>query len=387
MKIGFLVNDLALGGAQKVVFDIVSRLSPSEFEPVIFPLIDYESIYPGRANLRGKFEELGIKVINIGASARPSLADLKILKSAFIKERPHVIHTHLPLSSIFGTVAARWAGIKKIIIHEHNTHNFYSTKIRLALKGLRPFTALTICYSDAVEKELFNSENILTDPLEKINRKSYTIYNGVDLGKVDAVKLETNFEEKRKSVGLLPEDIVIICAARFVDWKAQEYLIKAFSMAAKGQKDIKLLLAGDGPRLEPARKLAADLNISQKVFFLGPRNDIFELLSISDIFSLVFAYPDDFNSEGIGVAGLEAMAFSLPPLIGDYPESHKFIKNDINGLLVEPKNPEALSKAIIKLAVDKSRRAAIGVQARKFVEKNFSLENIVSIYESVYKLI
>lgn len=153
--------------------------------------------------------------------------------------------------------------------------------------------------------------------------------------------------------------------------------MEALNILRKQREDWSLIIVGDGPAKKIYEELSYDLNISNKVSFLGykAKNEIAELMRNSDIFVLPSLW-DNFPC-----ALIEAIASGLPVIstsVGGIPE----IVNDDIGYLVEPKNPQALSDAINKMlnSLDKFNKNFIAENA-----KRFSYETIGSMIHSIYK--
>ena len=138
------------------------------------------------------------------------------------------------------------------------------------------------------------------------------------------------------------------------------------------------LIIGGGRREAEMRRLAAELGLAGRVHFLGPRDDVPDLLSALDIFVL----PS--HSEGVSLALLEAMAASLPVIatrVGGLPE---VVTDGENGLLIPPQDPEALATALERLLADPDLAQKLGGNARKQVEANFSLERLGREINEIY---
>ncbi|MDZ7960110.1 MAG: glycosyltransferase family 4 protein [Aulosira sp. DedQUE10] len=159
-------------------------------------------------------------------------------------------------------------------------------------------------------------------------------------------------------------------------------LIEAFAKLPDSQKaSTQLILAGDG-EITKAQQLAASLNLTEKVTFLGWINSkqINELLSQANIFVL-----PSYN-EGLPMAILEAMGWGLPIIatpVGGIPE---LLVNNHNGLLVTPGNIQQLTQAIQLLIADESLRLSLGKVARQNVEK-FDIRNYChNLAETYYSI-
>lgn len=377
IRVALVLNDFGVGGAERLVEQILTRIDKTRFECYLITLFDKAE--PCRLPLEVMVRRFAFH----GLTDAKSLRDLR----RFLKEiKPDVIHCHLPNAVVAGGSTAAALRIP-FIIHEHQTQRFHSWKLRLLYRLLRPFAALTICYADSVEEDIFGSSQTLSAPPEKITRRSYTILNGVDIQAIDFALSYTDRAAKRSELGLGVNDFVITSVARFVEWKGHKLLIEAFASVAPTVPDAKLLIAGDGPLLEELRAKVRDMRLESRVFMPGARSDVYEILAASDIFSLVFTYSTTMYGEAIGIAGFEAMAAKLPVIVGAYRNVDRYISDEKNGVIVQPRSSVALANAFLQLVRDPKLRSRIGMQARAFVERELDWSAIMPIYEAIYRLV
>ncbi|NEU78908.1 glycosyltransferase family 4 protein [Nostoc sp. UIC 10630] len=179
--------------------------------------------------------------------------------------------------------------------------------------------------------------------------------------------------------------ISLVCCGRVGQRKGTFDLIKAFANLPNHQKKYtQLILAGDG-EIEKAQQLAASLNLSDQVTFLGwinsEKRD--EVLSQADVFIL-----PSYN-EGLPLAILEAMGWSLPVIATPVGGISELVISNQNGLLVTPGNIKQLSSAMELLIENENLRLSLGSNARKNVEpldiKNCSIR-LADIYNSLSQI-
>lgn len=384
IKVTAVINDITLGGAQSVLLSIASLIDKEQFLFSVCYLRDY--VPEGVPDFRTPFEEAGTPLTNLGKGKKPSLlASFFLLFRYLLRERPDVLHCCLPDAVIAGVIAGRLVGVKKIIIHEMNTHNFYSKKLEFFFKVARRFADLTITYSETLETELVGDYEILQKPVSALGRKSYTIYNGINLAVVDETKHLASRDEKRKELGVDPEEILIFSAARLIGWKGFEFLIRAAPKVIASGERVCILIAGGGEQEAFLQSLIEELHLAPHVRLLGARTDVYEILAVSDIYPQAYAYPEGFSSISISMSGMEAMAFGLPIIASRYPALYEHIEHEENALIVEPRDVDGIAEALIALVRSRDSRERIGGNARHFVEEYFSSEKMVKIYESIYK--
>ena len=171
---------------------------------------------------------------------------------------------------------------------------------------------------------------------------------------------------------------ILINVARLSREKNHALLVRAFSKAVQSCPNLELWLVGDGELRRDIEELVKQLGLEEKVKFFGVRSDVPELLSQADIFVL----SSDYEEFGLVVA--EAMAAGLPVIataIGGIPE---ILEGGRAGILVPPKDVDALAKAIVELARDEKKRAELSDYGRKLVAERFDIRRTVREYEKLY---
>ncbi|NIM91388.1 MAG: glycosyltransferase [Candidatus Aminicenantes bacterium] len=205
--------------------------------------------------------------------------------------------------------------------------------------------------------------------------KLKTIYNGIDID--DFNEKEGNYT--KKALGLKDNNMVIGSVANFFPNKGLHYLIKGISELAKRHPNLVLFLVGDGPLRNELIAETKELNITDKVFFLGHVNNIPQVLKLFDIFVLPSL------KEGFPWAILEAMAAKkaiVATEVGGVPE---MIKDGESGVLVKPGDIDSLVKKTRALLIDSRLREKLGEAAQKRVAQKFTLKKMIEETESFYE--
>lgn len=181
----------------------------------------------------------------------------------------------------------------KIIIHAHNTRPTHKGVLLLLIHYLNRWVVakmadeLVACSTEA-GKFMFGKEKFLLIP------------NGIDTDKY--VYKETVRVEKRNELHIGLNSVVYICVARFTEQKNQIYLLDLFAEILKINPNSVLLLVGDGPLMSSVRMHAEAKGVLAKVMFLGPRDDVNQLLIAADAFLMFSLF------EGLPIAAVEAQA-------------------------------------------------------------------------------
>lgn len=173
------------------------------------------------------------------------------------------------------------------------------------------------------------------------------------------------------------EEKIIIHISNFRKVKRVPDVVQTFSLIQK-QIPSRLILVGDGPDFSEVENLIMKLNLKDKVWLLGEQTSIVELLSISDLFILTS------ETEGFGLAALEAMSCEVPVVCYNVGGLNEFVFDGINGFLVPLGNIELLANKSIELLRNDTLRQSFAINARKTVVKNFDSRIITEKYLNLY---
>ncbi len=363
LKVIHLVEDLKIGGAERVIADTTLGLDRKKYEPSVW------CVTRG-GETATELSEKGIEVKILGISSYRNPLNTSKLTRLLKAARPDIIHTHGYFASVIGRLAARRAGTPVILTHVHSTYWEYRKRHIMIERKLSHFTHKIICCSRAVENFVKNTEKI-TD------NKTIVIYNGVDEERFSPLKSPTSI---RTEFGMDEETVVVGTVSSLTPHKGHEYLIQAASLVLGTLPSVKFLIVGDGPLRQRLEDQAKNLNIHPAVIFTGTRKDIPEILSLMDVFVL-----PSHTREGLGIAIIEAMAAERPVVATDIGGIPEVVNNSETGLLVPPGDPKALSKAIIELLQDPSRAKTMGEKGRIRVKEKFTVKKMLSEIENVYQ--
>jgi glycosyltransferase involved in cell wall biosynthesis len=243
-------------------------------------------------------------------------------------------------------------------------------------------------YKKYLIKRVLSSADVIISPSEyyisesrflgEYRDKIVVVPNGINIEDFD---VPYSKEECRKRIGLPINGNIILFVGTLTPAKGPDVLIKAMPRIIKEISDTKLVFVGSGRIEKTLEMLSRKLGINEHVKFAGFVGDTLKKASYyraADIFVLPSIEPESF-----GIVNLEAMACGIPIVaskIGGIPD---VVKDRKNGLLVPPKDSEALADAIIYLLENKDVREKIGKNARKKVG-GYSWEKIAEETEKVY---
>ncbi len=183
----------------------------------------------------------------------------------------------------------------------------------------------------------------------------------------------------RAELGAREDDEVIVGVARYVPGKGLEDLVRVLAGVRATRSRARLWLVGDGPLRASLAALASSLGVGDAVTLVGERGDVPDVLRSADV--LAFAS----ESEGFGLAPLEAMASELPAVAFALPSLAEFMDDGRNAVLIQGRDVGAMARAIAGLLGDPARGRALGAAGREAVEAGFACERGASRLVEVYR--
>lgn len=369
-KILHLITDLSTGGAEVMLFRLLSHVDRSSFYNIVVSMTD-------DGTLGKHIKTLGIPVYTLNMKKGvPNPMGLLHLVRLLLKERPQILQTWLYHADLLGLLAGKLTRISNIIWNLRCSYmdmRHYSRLSGLVVKTLAKlskFPDVVVVNSETGKK--FH-ENIGYNP----NRWEI-VPNGFDLN-----IYKPNPESRikfREDLGLSENTILIGLIARFDPMKDHKNFIKSALVLLKKFDNIHFILVGRGIN-ENNTLLMKDIIGSKKekhFHLLGERADIPYIMSALDI-SSSSSFGEGFPNN-IG----EAMACSIPCVVTDVGASALIVGG--TGMVVPPRNSQALAKAWSELIdLERGVREQLGMAARKRIMENFNLPDITARYEKLYK--
>ncbi len=195
-------------------------------------------------------------------------------------------------------------------------------------------------------------------------KKIINIANGLDMQLFHPIPKD----EARKHLNLETKEKYILAVGRLSKSKGHSCLIQAFNKLLESNQDLRLIIVGDGEERENLKNLAVQLNIADKITFTGfQKNNLIPLwLNSADIFIL----PSQL--EGTPNILLEAMACGLPVIATKVGGVEEIIKNQLNGLLIEPNSIMEIENAIEQFLGNPLIRKNMGEAALKTISEQFT---------------
>lgn len=363
-RIVHFTDSTGFGGAEHALLQLLEHLDREAWQPVLL----YHAT-PDGAPLVHRAQRANIPrhAVPIMPDGVAGLRRLPGFVRSLLHIRPVIFHAHLtwPLSSKWALVGAMIARIPSIVATEQLWMDLpYSTWVRTQQRLLGRGIARYIAVSKHVAEQRRSTFSV---PEQKVT----VIYNAVDLSRFEADIKPTLREQW---TGGVQRPVVLTCA-RLDAQKGQRYLLEA----AARVPDALFVLAGDGPDRTSLEALARTLGISERVLFLGQRQDIPELLANCDIFVLPSLF------EGFPLSILEAMAAARPVIASQIGGVDEAVVDSVTGVLVPPRDSTALADAILRMLADPRHAADLGHAGRLRVHQAFSVQRMATQVDALYR--
>ena len=292
-----------------------------------------------------------------------------------------------------------WAMKRKkcLLVHFHDAHSAAVGSVAASLAKV-PFRIITRRVDFPLKKNYFSRRKYMknVDAIIAISEgvKKVLVEGGVDPENVEVISSGIDFSSFEEDSSALTskdylhrefsfavDDYLVGIVAHLADHKGHQYLIQATKILKQQAPKIKTIIVGEGPLSMELDRQAKELDVEDIIFFLGFRKDIPKILSSLDLFVL------SSHLEGMGSSILDAMASRLPVVatkVGGIPE---VVIHGETGLLVPPRNPSALARAILMLYSNKTLASRLGQKGYELVHRKFSAEamadKVVRLYEKI----
>jgi glycosyltransferase involved in cell wall biosynthesis/ribosomal protein S18 acetylase RimI-like enzyme len=270
-----------------------------------------------------------------------------------------VVHTHNPKPGVMGRIAARRVGVPVVV---NTVHGLYA-KPEDALRRRLPVLALEGLAARFSHLELYQSEEDLVwaRGLRVVGReRSLLLGNGTDLERFrpDAVDPD-KVTALRDELGIPRDAIVVGAVGRLVAEKGYRELFEAARRVRARRPNVRFLVVGS-PDEDKSDGIGRDelSAVADDVVFAGWRTDVRDLLAAMDVFVLASW------REGLPRSAVEAAAMARPMVLTDIRGCREVARDGVEGLLVPPRDPDALTAAIGRLVDDVALRDRLGAAAR-----------------------
>jgi len=300
----------------------------------------------------------------------------KLLKHLIDSNGFKLIHCHTPVGGVVGRLAARDARKRgtKVLYTAHGFHFYKGAPIKNWLLYY-PVEKWLAKYTDHLIT--INDEDYQLVIKKKFKAKQVSHVNGVG---IDLNRFEQTSEEKRqelrKRYGYDADAFILIYVAEMTFRKHQDLLINAMHKLRLEIPNIRLLLVGDGEKLEEYRNLAKNLRVNDIVEFLGYRNDIPELMSLSNV------AVSSSRQEGLPVNIMEAMAIGLPVVASNCRGNRDLLIANAHESIVQNSTNSFVDEIIqvVENPLTTQRQGDVNT----IHIQNYSIQSVLASMEAIY---
>lgn len=368
LRVFTVVNNLDVGGLERMALSLTRSLDPSRFEPWFVcikgegKLFSELSIPPERRLVleSNRPTNLGFLRLDVGS--------LLALRRFFAAHRPDIVHAHNFGPLIYAGIAAH-AQLERprIVYTEHNQVNSAKKsdlfKFRAYIKLADTVVTVSEDLRQVVHKRLGVSRGVRVIP------------NGI----AEATVSPEARAQVRRDLGVPDDTFLFGTAVVLSEQKGITYLIEAARAVIGRTARARFVVAGDGPLRAALAGEATRAGLGDRFRFLGYQSDVPRLLAGLDAYVLPSLW------EGLPLALLEATRAGLPIVATTVGGNREVVVDGVTGLLVPPADPRALGGALIDVVFDEALRArARAAGPQRFAER-FSLRTMVERYGNLFE--
>jgi glycosyltransferase involved in cell wall biosynthesis len=299
-------------------------------------------------------------------------ATLPALVKVLDEKKADIVHLHGYGATTFGRICAGWRKIPAIL-HEHANHTTTPWFQQLADKALAPYTDLAIAVSQSTADFVINARKMPAD-------KTRVVYLGVPLEEFARPRAPEEIAQARADLGVPEGALAIGTITRLMPFKGNTYLVQAFKSIFERVPHAHGYIIGEGELGAALHAEAKALGILDRLTFSGFKRDVAAALSALDI----AVFPS--LIEGTPLTAFEALAMGKPIVSTDADGLKDILTADRDAVIVPRENAQALADAIVALAGDPARRAALGAGAR-LTGARYDIRAFVEKMEQLYVLL
>ena len=360
-----LAGSSGYGGGERYLELLCDRLDRTRYRPIL--------ICPEPGSFIGRMKERGVETHLVHLAPLFNPIALWQLTRLLVRERVTILQTHGARANFYGRIAGHLAGVPVIISTVHNSLKDYEVSALkrwlyvLLLRLTLPLVHRIICVSDA------NRWDVIEECPAAAARVQ-TVYNGID---PSAFPSQPDRMKVRDELGIVSGPVLVMIA-RLTEAKGHRYLLQAFPNLLKSWPQFSCVFVGAGELHGALHRMAVDLGVERACRFVGVREDIADVLAAADVVVLPSL------SEGFPFVLLEALAMGCPVVASRVNGVPELIEDHKTGLLVPPRDPQALAAAIRELLSNPTATSKMGAVGRALVRERFTANRMVANTTAIF---
>ena len=365
IRILHILSDTNIGGAGRLLYNLSECIDKNKFEFIY--------VFPKGSDLIDVFKGSKIYCISGGCDRSFDPSAIREVKKIISIAQPHIIHTH---SALFARIGARLGGFSKerVVYTKHCVFNIPKIAKYRVFKSIyklidNALAGHIIAVAESAKKELI--------AYGVDERKIQVIINGVQ-----PLRESTNYEKNmlREKLNIAKSSLIVGISARLESYKGHKTLIKSAEiLKQKGINNVVFLILGDGSYYEELKKYSEKLNVSDRILFLGFKQNIAEYVNIFDI-----NVNCSTGTETSSLAISEGLSLSKPAIVSDFGGNPNMVKNGETGYVVKQNDAYSLADKIIYLKNNPAILKYMSQNAKIDFFERFSADIMSCQYESFY---
>lgn len=370
IRVAHLITELNVGGAEQMLYKLVTRMNPDRFRSIVISMTDLGPIGE-------KIAEKGIPVFPLGMSpGKPSLRGSVKLFRCLKQESVDIVQTWLYHADLLGLIVGRVAEVKRVVwgirCSNMDLGRYRSlTDLTFRVNAVMSSLVDAIVVNSVEGKEVHSASGYE-------NRRMIVIPNGFDTELFHPNEESRNW--LRGELRLNEEAVLIGLVARWDPMKDQKTFLSAAAILAETEKSAHFVLVGRGMD-DQNRKLLRYIDqpvLKGRVHLLGLRHDAHRIMAGLDIATSSSAFGEGFSNT-VG----EAMSCGVPCVVTNVGDSPLVVGD--TGVIVPCRDPGALAQGWKEMMLlGKAGRRALGEKARQRILDSFELGKVVGRFEEFY---
>lgn len=352
----FFNSNKAWGGGEKWHFTTAKEFERRGFKSLLVTNMRSE------LGNKGVHERLDVFRFHVGNLSFLSPVKLLVLAIFFKVKGVDAIVLNLPADLKLAGIAAKLAGVKKIIYRRGMPHPLRNTWLnRFLFKNILTHVVVN-------SKEIGRSLKQGNDSWFPEN-KMVLIYNGVDTSK--------SVDKSRKLYEKKGNEVVIGNAGRLTEQKGQKYLIEMAKLLKVDGMNFKVLIAGEGELHKDLQKQIEDAGLQEQVKLLGHVSDMPAFFNSLDVFVFTSLY------EGSANTLIETLQYGLPTVCWDISSNPEIVENGKTGWLVKPFDVQAMTKVVASFKNGNPNQAVVENGVEKVRKEFDSAHNLEILFQII----
>ena len=366
LRVLHIIGGGEFGGAERHILNLCASLDPRKAAITVVCL--FEEPFARMA------KETGVNVLVVPMRHKLDLGTLTRLTDVIKRNQPDLVHTHGVRANLLGRLAAKMAGVNKIVttVHSLLVRDYPDFWSRLANSWTERLTRGLTDHFIAVSQGLKNA--LVEDGMPE--NKITVIYNGLDLDRFKPCLPSGTY---RRWLGYDERVPLVVIVARLHSVKGHNYFLQAACEVLKVIPKVRFLVVGTGPDEPMLKQMTTKLGLQEVVNFTGFISDIPDLMADMDVLVIPSLW------EGFGLTAIEAMTVELPVVateVGGLPE---VVRPGETGILVPPADAVSLAKGILWVLQHPKEASQMAENGREIVSREFSSKGMARKTEITYQ--